>query len=146
MTLNRETLLLGGLVILLMLIVVILFVVFCTRRRSRGATGEAESLVAAGRPEDIAPWVLEGRRLFNLWQERIERLDELKSRLSGMAQEIEQLRAEIGHIDEMRTQITRLGEEGERCRVERDHLREVLVRIAGIAQETAAEPKTPGTP
>ena len=100
MTLNRETLLLGGLVILL--IVVILFVVFGTRRRSRGATGEAESLAAAGRPEDIAPWVLEGRRLFDLWQERIERLDELKSRLSGMAQEIEQLRAEIGQIDEMR--------------------------------------------
>ena len=82
MTLNRETLLLGGLVILL--IVVILFVVFGTRRRSRGATGEAESLaVAGGRPEDIAPWVLEGRRLFDLWQQRIERLDELKTRCPG---------------------------------------------------------------
>jgi hypothetical protein len=79
MTLDRETLLLGGLVILL--IVVILFGVFYTHRRSRGATGEAESLVAAGRREDIAPWVLEGQRLFNLWQERIERLNELKSRL-----------------------------------------------------------------
>jgi hypothetical protein len=138
MTLNRETLLLGGLIILL--IVVILFVVFGTRRRSRGATGEAESLPAAGRPEDIAPWVLEGRRLFDLWQERIERLDELKSRLSGMAQEIEQLRAEIGHIDEMRAQITRLSDEGERCRVERDHLREVLARIASLAHEASAKP------
>lgn len=138
MTLNRETLLLGGLVILL--IVVILFVVFGTRRRSRGASGEAESVAAAGRPEDIAPWVLEGRRLFDLWQERIERLDELKSRLSGMAQEIEQLRAEIGHIDEMRAQITRLGDESERCRVERDHLREVLARIASLAHEASAKP------
>jgi regulator of replication initiation timing len=129
--------LLGGLVILL--IVVILFV-FGTRRRSRGASGEAESLAAAGRPEDIAPWVLEGRRLFDLWQERIERLDELKSRLSGMAQEIEQLRAEIGQIDEMRAQITRLSDESERYRVERDQLREVLARIASLAQEASAKP------
>jgi type II secretory pathway component PulM len=138
MTLDRETLLLGGLVILL--IVVILFGVFYTHRRSRGATGEAESLVAAGRREDIAPWVLEGQRLFNLWQERIERLNELKSRLSGMAQEIEQLRAEIGHMDEMRAQITRLVEDSERCRAERDHLREVLARIASLAHEAAAKP------
>jgi TolA-binding protein len=138
MTLDRETLLLGGVVILL--IVVILFGVFYTHRRSRGATGEAESLVAAGRREDIAPWVLEGQRLFNLWQERIERLNELKSRLSGMAQEIEQLRAEIGHMDEMRAQITRLVEDSERCRAERDHLREVLARIASLAHEAAAKP------
>jgi hypothetical protein len=79
MTLDREILLLGGLIILL--IVVILFGVFYTRRRSRGATGETESVIAADRREDIAPWVLEGQRLFNLWQERIERLNELKSRL-----------------------------------------------------------------
>jgi type II secretory pathway component PulM len=138
MTPNREILLLGGLIILL--IVVILFVVFYTRRRSRGVTGEAESLVAAGWVEDVAPWVLEGQRLFNLWQERIERLNDLKSRLSGMAQEIEQLRAEIGHIDEMRAQITRLSDEGERCRVERDHLREVLARIASLADEASAKP------
>jgi chromosome segregation ATPase len=138
MMLDREILLLGGLIILL--IVVILFGVFYTRRRSRGATGETESVIAADRREDIAPWVLEGQRLFNLWQERIERLNELKGRLSGMAQEIEQLRAEIGHIDEMRAQITRLGEESERCRVERDHLREVLARIASLAHEASAKP------
>src|SRR5229473_617272 len=127
MMLDREILLLGGLIILL--IVVILFGVFYTRRRSRGATGETESVIAAGRREDIAPWVLEGQRLFNLWQERIERLNELKGRLSGMAQEIEQLRAEIG-----------LSEESERCRVERDHLREVLARIASLAHEASAKP------
>ncbi len=73
-------------------------------------------------------------------------MEELKSRLSGMAQEIEQLRAEIGHIDEMRAQITRLVEEGERCRAERDHLREVLARIADHRPEAAAEPKNPGNP
>lgn len=138
MTLDREILLLGGLILLL--IVVILFGVFYTRGRSRGATGETESMIASDRREDIAPWVLEGQRLFNLWQERIERLNELKSRLSGMAQEIEQLRAEIGHIDEMRAQITRLSDESERCRVERDHLRDVLARIASLAHEASAKP------
>ena len=144
MKVGPETFLLGGLVILL--IVAVVFTVLCARRRSLGPTGEAGSLVGARRPEDIVPWVLEGQQLFNLWQERIERLEELKSRLSGMAQEIEQLRAEIGHIDEMRAQITRLGEEGERYRVERDHLRAMLVRIAGIAHEATAEPTSPGTP
>ena len=138
-----ETSLLGGLVILLILVVLVM--VLWARRRGHGSTGEAGPPLAARRPEDIAPWVLEGQQLFNLWQERIERLEELKSRLSGMAQEIEQLRAEIGHIDEMRAQINRLVEEGERCRVERDHLREVLARIADLAQ-AAAEPKNPAAP
>ena len=144
MKLGLETSLLGGLVILL--VVVVIFLLLRVRRLSLGPTGEAASLGAARRPEDIAPWVMEGQQLFNLWQERIERLEELKSRLSAMAQEIEQLRAEIGHIDEMRAQITRLVEEGERCRVERDHLRTVLGRIAGIAHEAAAEAKSPGNP
>jgi hypothetical protein len=144
MKLGPETSLLGGLVILL--IVVVVFLLLWVRRLSLGPTGEAGSLGAARRPEDIAPWVLEGQQLFTLWQERIERLEELKSRLSGMAQEIEQLRAEIGHIDEMRAQITRLVEEGEHCRVEQERLRAVLVRLASIAYEAAAEPTSPGTP
>lgn len=144
MKLGPETSLLGGLVILL--IVIVLFMGLWGRRRSREPISEVAPPVSAHRTEDIAPWVLEGQLLFNLWQERIERLEELKSRLSGMAQEIDQLRAEIRHIDEMRAQIARLVEEGERYRVERDHLREVLVRIADIAQEAAAEPRTPGTP
>ena len=144
MKLGPETSLLGGLVILL--IVVVVFLLLWVRRLSFGPTGGAVSLGAARRPEDIAPWVLEGQQLFTLWQERIERLEELKSRLSGMAQEIEQLRAEIGHIDEMRAQITRLVEQGEHCRVEQERLRAVLVRIADIAHEATAEPTSPGTP
>lgn len=131
---TSEIFVLGGLIILL--IVIILAALLWTRRRSRGP----DPVATADRPEEIAPWVLEGRRLFNLWQERIERLDELKSRLAGMAQEIEQLRAEIGQIDEMRAQITRLGEESDRCRAERDQLREVLARIASLAHEAVTRP------
>lgn len=138
MTLDREILVLGGLIVLL--VAVVLFAVFCTRRRTGGAAREADTLGGTGAPEDIAPWVLEGQRLFHLWQERIERLNELKARLSGMAQEIEQLRTEIGHMDAMRAQITRLGEENERYRVELDHLREMLARIAGLAHEASARP------
>jgi len=132
-----EAVLIGGLIILL---IAITLAVVVFRRRSGGAKAEADRLLSGEGPQDIAPWVLEGRRLFDLWQERIERLDELKSRLSAMAQEIEQLRAEIGNIDEMRAQITRLVEESERCRSERDHLREVLARIASLAHDAAARP------
>jgi len=138
MTPDRDLLLLGGLIALL--IVVILFAIWHTLRRSTGAVGEAEPLAAVAPPEDIAPWVLEGRRLFNLWQERIEHLNELQSRLSGMAQEIEQLRVEVGHIDEMRAQISRLSDESERVRVERDQLLDVLARIATLAHEASAKP------
>ncbi len=135
MMMSPETLLLGGLMVLL--IVIVLGAVFWTRRPSRGPTGGSGPPAVPDRPEEIGSWVLEGRRLFNDWQERIERLNELKGRLAGMAQEIEQLRAEIGHIDEMRAQIARLVEESERSRMERDRLREVLARIAGLAHEAA---------
>lgn len=137
MTQEPGSVLLGGLVIIL-LVVIVLAVVFWPRGRRGATTGESDRPVTVN--QDVAPWVMEGRQLFTLWQERIERLDELKSRLAGMAEEIDRLRAEIGHIDEMRAQITRLGEEGERCRVEQDHLREVLARIASLAQEAAAKP------
>jgi TolA-binding protein len=135
MTQGLETVLVGGLIILL--IVIILALVFSRRGPGRPEP-EPDRMGVAETPHDIVPWVLEGRRLFELWQERVERVEELKSRLSAMAQEIEQLRAEIGNIDEMRAQIIRLAEESERCRSERDHLREVLARIAGLAQEAGA--------
>jgi regulator of replication initiation timing len=137
MTPEPGILLLSGLVIVL-LVVIVLAVVFSPRGRRGATTGELDPPATV--KQGIAPWVMEGRQLFTLWQERIERLDELKSRLAGMAEEIDRLRAEIGHIDEMRAQITRLGKESERCRVEQDHLREVLGRIARLAQEAAAKP------
>jgi hypothetical protein len=37
----------------------------------------------------MARWIEEGRQLFTLWQERVERLDELQG--AAMAQEIDQL-------------------------------------------------------
>lgn len=137
MTQEPGILLLSGLVIVL-LVVIVLAVVFWPRGRRDATTGGPDPPATLN--QGIAPWVMEGRQLFTLWQERIERLDELKSRLAGMAEEIDRLRAEIGNIDEMRAQITRLGEESERCRVQQDHLREVLARIAGLAQEAAAKP------
>jgi TolA-binding protein len=137
MTRDPETVLLGGLIIVL-LMAIALAVVFLRRGRAVPDV-PSEGQISPEHPQDIVPWVLEGRRLFDLWQERIERLDELKSRLSAMAQEIEQLRAEIGQISEMRAQIARLGEENERGRAERDRLREALTRIATLAHEAAAD-------
>lgn len=127
MTLSPEISVLGGFLVLLIVLAV---VVSWSLRRGRP--------MAAANPEGIGPWVVEGRRLFTHWQERIEQLDELKSRLSGMAQEIEQLRAELGQIDEMRAQIARLVEESERYRDERDRFREALGRIGRLAHEAAA--------
>lgn len=137
MTQGLETVLVGGLIILL---VVILLALVFSRRGPGKVEAERDRRAIVEAPQDIVPWVLEGRRLFELWQERVERVEELKSRLSAMAQEIEQLRAEIGNIDEMRAQIARLVEESERCRSERDHLREVLARIATLAHEATARP------
>jgi hypothetical protein len=111
MTLSPETVLLSGLIILL---IVVGIVVFWSLRRSHGPGS------TAGPPPDIAPWVLEGRRLFSLWEERVEQLDELKSRLSG--------------------------EEAEQRRRERDQLREILGRIASLAQDAAVEPRSPEPP
>lgn len=90
--------------------------------------------------QDVARWIDEGRRLFSLWQERIERLDELQRRLAEMADEIGHLRAEVSRIDELRADVARLGREAERLRAEGDDLREVLGRIAELAQRAAARP------
>jgi hypothetical protein len=109
MTLSPEISVLGGFLVLLIVLAV---VVSWSLRRGRP--------VAAANPEGIGPWVVEGRRLFTHWQERIEQLDELKSRLSGMAQ------------------IARLLEESERYRDERDRCREALGRIGRLAHEAAA--------
>lgn len=138
MTGGSEILLLVGVFIAMMVVIAVGVVALW----SRGRATRSHPVFPVATNQDIAPWVLEGRQLFTLWEERIERLNELKSRLAGMAEEIDKLRAEVANIDEMRAQLTRLGEEGERCRTERDHLRGVLARLASIAQEAAARPST----
>jgi len=135
-------------VAVVLVIVILAGVALATRRRRRD--GEHESVVLAPPPESlgqvaIAPWVEEGRQLFTIWQERIERLGELQSRLAAMAQEIEQLRTQAGaqaaRIDELRAENLRLGQEGEALLMERDQLRAVIARIGELVrQATEARP------
>ena len=82
----------------------------------------------------IARWIEEGKQLFNLWQERVAQVTELQSRLDAMAQEIGQLRAQVGQIDNLRTECLRLSQAGEALLLERDQLRSVLGRISELAQ------------
>src|SRR5258708_10718933 len=93
-----------------------------SRRRDDPAAAVApESAAQVG----IAPRVEEGRQLFSLWQERVERLGELQGRLAAMAQEIEQLKAQAGaqagRIDELRAENLPLGQEAEAFSLVRDH-------------------------
>jgi regulator of replication initiation timing len=75
----------------------------------------------------MARWIEEGRQLFSLWQERVERLDELQHRLTATALEIDQLRA----------QVIYLSQEGEAIWLERDQLRSVLARIGELIQRAS---------
>jgi uncharacterized protein HemX len=104
--LDSPTLLFGLAAVLL--IAAALGMLFATRTRRRRERQNEESRVA---PENahavaLARWIEEGRQLLNLWQERVERLDELQGRLAAMALEIDQLR-----------------QEGEALLLERDQLR-----------------------
>lgn len=85
----------------------------------------------------IARWVDEGRQLFNGWQERVERLDELQGRLAAMAQEIGQLKVQTGRMDELRADNLRLGQEAEAFRLERDQLQAVLARISELVRQAS---------
>ncbi len=131
-----------------LLIVILVGMALAARTRRRDAHPETvapESSVQVG----IAPWVEEGRQLFTLWQERVERLGELQGRLAGMAQEIEQLKvqagAQAGRIDELRAENLRLGQEAEAFSMERDHLRAVIARIGELVrQATEARPSDAG--
>jgi hypothetical protein len=137
-------------VVAVVLVIVILAGVVLATRRRRRRNGEYESVALARAPESpgqvaIAPWVEEGRHLFTLWQERIERLGELQSRLAAMGQEIEQLKTQAGaqaaRIDELRAENLRLGQEGEALLMERDQLRAVIARIGELVrQATEARP------
>ena len=131
-------------------IVILVGMALAARRRRRDDHGERVGL-APETPAQvaIAPWVEEGRQLFSLWQERVERLGELQGRLAAMAQEIEQLKAQAGaqagRNDELRAENLRLGQEAEAFSMERDQLRAVLARIGELVrQATEARPSVAG--
>jgi chromosome segregation ATPase len=117
-----------------LLVAVVLGIVVAARARRRRARLVEEDRVSPASDLDVARWIEEGRRLFILWQERIERLNELRSQLAAMAHEIGKLQAQVGGIDELRAELGRLGEEIERLRAERDALRQALARIAELAR------------
>jgi uncharacterized protein HemX len=105
-----------------LLIAAALGVVFATRAQRRRERQSAEGRMA---PENaygvaMAHWIEEGRQLFNLWQERVERLDELQGCLDAMAQEIDHFR-----------------QEGEALLLERDQLRSILARIGELIQRAS---------
>ncbi|HZP35721.1 MAG TPA: hypothetical protein VFE48_04405 [Methylomirabilota bacterium] len=139
-------LVLGALVVLLLVVVLVLWL-----RRGRRADESGEAL-RAHLQDNLAAWVLEGRRLFTTWEERLEGLAELKSRLGGLAEEADRLRIEVSHVQEMRAQIAqltndharleeehaRLAEEHRRCEQEHAEYRELLARIATLAHEATA--------
>jgi uncharacterized protein HemX len=136
--LDSPTLLFGLAAVLL--IAVVLGLVFATRTRRRRERQSEESPVAPENAHAVAlgQWIEEGRQLFNLWQERVERRDELQGRFAAMALEIDQLRAHV----------TYLSQEGEALWLERDQLGSVLVRIGELIQRgplAGGPPKPPGT-
>ncbi len=144
-------LVLGALVVLLLVVVLVLWF------RRGGRVAESEEALRAHLQDDLAAWVLEGRRLFTTWEERLEGLAELKSRLGGLAEEADRLRIEVSHVQEMRAQIAqlntdharlaedhaRLAEEHQRCEREHAEYRELLARIASLAHEATAKPLDP---
>lgn len=125
-------------VAIVLIIVILLGVALAARRRRRPDHGETVG-PAPESPDQvaIARWVEEGRQLFNVWQERVERLDELQKRLAAMAQEIGQLKVQAGRIDELRAENLRLGQEAEAFLMERDQLRAVLARISELLRQAS---------
>lgn len=131
--------LLGVLAVLVLAGIVGIVVVARGRRRRREQMAEERRLAdeshfsVPGSSHDVARWVTEGQHLFIAWQERVERLEELHSRLAAMGAELDRLRAEVGQLDEMGDRLARLAREVDRLRVERDGLYEALTRIQEIA-------------
>jgi hypothetical protein len=125
--LDSPTLLFGLAAVLL--IAAAVGMVFATRTRRWREHQKEESRVAPenAHPVAIARWIEEGRQLLNLWQERVERLDELQGRLAAMALEIDRLRAHV----------TYLSQEGEALSLERDQLRSIVVRIGELIQRAS---------
>ena len=141
MSREPEILVLGGLVVVLLVVVVVLWF------RRAGSAAASEEGLRARLHDDLVAWVLEGRRLFTTWQERVEGLNQLKSRLGALAEEADRLRIEVSHVEEMRAQIvhladenTRLTNENQRCGKEHAEYRDLLTRIASLAHEATAKP------
>jgi len=127
-------------VAIVLLIVILLGVALGALRRRRD--DHRETVASPPAPESPDPvamtrWVDEGRQLFNVWQERVERLDELQGRLAAMAQEIGQLKVQTGRMDELRAENLRLGQEAEAFRLERDQLQAVLARISELVRHAS---------
>ena len=104
----------------------VVFAMRAQRRRER-RSDEGRMAPENAREVALARWIEEGRQLFNLWQERVERLDELQHRLAATALEIDQLRAHVIY----------LSQEGEAILLERDQLRSVLARIGELIQRAS---------
>ena len=111
-------------------------VVFATRAQRRRERRSEEGRMAPENAREVAlaRWIEEGRQLFNIWQERVERFDELQGRLAAMAQEIGQLSS---RIDGLRAENLHLSQEGEALLLERDQLRSILARIGELIQRAS---------
>ena len=117
-------------------------VVFATRAQRRRERWSEEGRMAPENAREVAlaRWIEEGRQLFNIWRERVERFDELQSRLAAMAQEIGQLSS---RIDGLRAENLHLRQEGEALLLERDQLRSILARIGELIQRASEAQRGP---
>jgi regulator of replication initiation timing len=133
-------------VAIVLFVVVLLGMVFTARARRRARQRETEQMTPASADEvAIARWVEEGRHLLNHWQERIERLDALQSRLAAMAQEIGQLTVQVSRMEAVQAENVRLVQKNEALLLERDHVRAVLARIGELIQQASvARPRAAG--
>ena len=111
-------------------------VVFAMRAQRRRERRSEEGRMAPENAREVAlaRWIEEGRQLFSIWQERVERFDELQGRLAAMAQEIGQLSS---RIDQLRAENLHLSQEGEALLLERDQLRSILARIGELIQRAS---------
>ena len=117
-------------------------VVFATRAQRRRERQSEEGRMAPENAREVAlaRWIAEGRLLFNSWQDRVERVDELQGRLATMAQEIGQLRS---RIDGLRAENRHLSQAGEALWLERDQLRSILARIGELIQRASEARRGP---
>ena len=135
----------GGVVLLIVLLIGASLAARARRRRARQREAEWWTTPESADQAGIARWVGEGRHLLDQWQERIERLDELQSRLAAMAQEIGRLKAQASRMEAVQAENLRLVEERDALLLERDQVRAVLTRIGELIQQAGeARPRASG--